>query len=193
MTPLFTGMIAALSRVPPWVWRALAIAGAIAGIWWWHNSEVAQARRDGAAAQKALDDAAVTSAATGAERAQAALAAALAQKQAIINERTDHALRDADDAVARAAADKRRLHEKRQADRRLSGADQAAAVPGAASGDNETYCTATGWIPFGRALTMATDAERDANQARQCAAWVAEQQAAWPQELLNETAKTAQN
>jgi hypothetical protein len=169
-----------LRRVPREIWYALAIALAL---WWaqgWLEGKIEDARAEGATAQAAADTLAFIEAQQRAEQLQAELHAAMREKQDLVTERVDHAHADAVADIDRAAADKLRRHEARQADRRRAGGAEGGAVPEGAGDDQEAYCAAAGWVPFGRALSMAIDAEKDAAQARACAAWVTEQEKAWP-------------
>ena len=185
------GLDALFARLP-WLRKALVIAGAagLLALAWhlgtaWHARQIVRvttaARLAGRAEQKAVDRAAFIAARDAATAQQARIVKAAEARGAVITERISHDFEKRVDAIDRAAAAKLRAHTARQADRGDAGAGAATQVPGAATGDPEAYCTAAGWLPFGRALTMAQDAEHDAEQARQCAAWVGEQAKAWPQ------------
>ena len=165
-------------------WPALVVVAALVGLWLWHGGKVArvvtEAEMAGRRAQAAADTQAFAEAMDMAVADQAAAVAAGVRTAEAITEENRREFANHDDDIDRAADAKLRAQAARDADRRAARQGGADAVPGAAVGDPEAYCAASGWIPFGRALKMATDAEKDANQARQCAAWVSEQAEAWP-------------
>jgi hypothetical protein len=175
------GLWEALTRLPREVWYALAIGLAL---WWassWYQGKLEEARLGGASEQAAADTLAFIEAQQRAEGLERDLHEAMRAKQDKVTERVDHDHASAVADIDRAAAAKLQRHEARQADRRRAQGAEGGAVSQAAGGDHEAYCAAAGWVPFGRALSMAVDAEKDAAQARACAAWVTEQSAAWPE------------
>ena len=172
---------AALKRVPREVWYVLAIGLALWLAHGWYQGKLEDAKADGRAEQAAADTVAFIQAQQRAEQLERDLHEAMRAKQGKVTERVDHDHATAVADIDRAAADKLRRHEARQADRRRTESAEGGTVPAAAGGDHEAYCAAAGWIPFGRALSMASDAEKDAAQARACAAWVTEQADAWPE------------
>lgn len=148
----------------------------------WHGRQIAAVADAARTEQAALDTAEFAKMADEARTLQDRLVAATVAKATAITGKVDHDHADAVADIDRAVAAKLRQQAAREARARGAGGDAATAIPGAAGGDPEAYCAATGWLPFGRALTMASDAEKDAAQARACAAWVTEQQAAWPKD-----------
>lgn len=163
--------------------------GALLALWFvwghvlaWHGRQV-KAVADAARTEQArLDTAEFAKMADEARRLQDRLIATQTAKAAAITGKVDHDHSNAVADIDRAVAAKLRQQAAREARARGTGTGAATAIPGAAGGDPEAYCTAAGWLPFGRALSMATDAEKDAAQARACTAWVTEQAAAWPKD-----------
>jgi hypothetical protein len=154
-------------------WAALA----------WHDGKVNAVRIAAKASQRAADEAVYRQAAQEAEDKQRrAVRAAVGRQEAITHEKDIQHARDIAD-LRRAYDRKLRGQADREANLRRSGHDGAGAISEAARSNHEAYCEAAGWIPFGRALNMARDAEEDAAQARSCAAWVKEQ---WEASKLNE-------
>lgn len=180
MPAFLAPILARLGIIPRWVWLALAAGLLIL----WHQSHAARqisaARLAGRQEQAAADTAAFAEALRLAEARQRAAIEAQRSRASAITERNtrDHAQALAD--IDAAVAGKLRGQAAREARAGAAGAGGAAALSGAASGDPDAHCAATGWLPFGRALSLATDAERDAAQARACTGWVIAQRAAWP-------------
>lgn len=146
----------------------------------WHDRQIERVQLAARAEQAAADTIAFAAAAEDARQLQEKLITATAAKGTAISKRTADDLASAAVDIDRAVAAKLRAHAARQARAGGPGQDAATVVSGAAAGDNEGYCAATGWLSFGRALKMAQDAEHDAAQARSCTAWVQDQAAAWP-------------
>lgn len=172
-----------------WLRKAGIAIGALVALWlaWgqvtaWHARQIERVADAARTEQAALDTAAFAQVAEEARQLQDRLVAAQTAKATVITGKVDHDHSTAVADIDRAVAAKLREQAAREARARRPGDDAATAIPGAAGGDPEAYCAATGWIPFGRALTMASDAEKDAAQARSCAAWVSEQAAAWPKD-----------
>jgi hypothetical protein len=183
-------MIAAIIA-SPWLRRLGIALGAALALWaaWsavtaWHARQIERVADAARSEQAALDTAAFAEVAEEARRLQDRLVAATAARAAKITGKVDHDHATAVADIDRAVAAKLREQAAREARARRAGDDQATAIPAAAGGDPEAHCAATGWLPFGRALMMARDAEKDAAQARACAAWVSEQAAAWPKEPM---------
>jgi hypothetical protein len=180
MPAFLAPILARLGIIPRWVWLALAAGLLIL----WHQSHAARqisaARLAGRQEQAAADTAAFRAAQDAATARQDALITAAATRARAISERTSRELEASAVDIDAAVAAKLRAHAAREARAGGAGGDAAAALSGAAASDPEAHCAATGWLPFGRALTLARDAERDAAQARACTGWVLEQQAAWP-------------
>jgi hypothetical protein len=163
-------------------WPVLLVLVGMYALSEWHKGAVDDARDAGRQEQAEVDAVAFKEAQRIAEADQAAIVAAVGAQAKAITERKARDSKTDDAAIDRLVAAK--LREKVAREANPGGASEGAAtpVPDAAGRDPEAYCAQTGWIPFGRALKMATDAERDASQARQCAAWVTEQQTAWPEQ-----------
>jgi hypothetical protein len=172
-----------------WLRKAGIALGAVLALWlaWWqvtawHARQIEGVADAARTEQAMLDTAAFAEVAEQARQLQDQLIAAQTAKATAITAKVDHDHSNAVADIDRAVAAKLREQAARQARARGTGNDTATAIPGAAGGDHEAYCAASGWLPFGRALSMAADAEKDAAQARACAAWVTEQAAAWPKD-----------
>jgi hypothetical protein len=176
-----------------WVRKIGIVIGALLALWlaWgqviaWHDRKITAVADAARTEQAALDTAAFAQVADEARQLQERLVAAQTVKATAITGKVDHDHSTAVADIDRAVAAKLREQAAREARARRPGEDAATAIPATAGGDPEAYCTAAGWLPFGRALMMAADAEKDAAQARSCAAWVSEQAAAWPKDATPE-------
>lgn len=194
ITVIGAALDAVSSRLPwlrkalPWLRKALLWLGIASALVLavklaaaWHDRRIEAVMLAARQEQAAADTKAFIEAQAIATDEQARIVKVADAKGAAITERISHDFEARIDAIDRTAAAKLRAHAAREANRGAAGQGGTVEVSDAAGGNPESYCAATGWLPFGRALTMATDAEHDAEQARQCAAWVVQQQSAWPQ------------
>ena len=169
-----------LGRILRLIWLSIAAVAALALLVRWHHARVDSAYSAGGAAQASADRERMSMAGIAAERAQQALRASLAARQANVSKGTDHALLAQNADLSRRYSDLRLRWAAYRADQGSAGDDRPTAVPGTAGVVDAAACAASGWVSFDIAATAAQAA--DAAIARDDAwrAWVTAQAAAWP-------------
>jgi hypothetical protein len=172
-------MTAALLILRRW-WPALVAALAVIGLIWWHNGEVADARKQGAAEQRRVDHEVVTAAQEAAAKAQAALVDKTATKAADISKGTDNALQRRYTDLARSYDDLRLRWKAHRADQSRAGQGGATGLASATGVPDDTYCSAQGWVSLDVAAAAAEAADTAIAKDDAWRGWYESQAAAWP-------------
>lgn len=168
------------SNLLPYAIGGVVAIGAITGGVIWHKSEVAEARRDGAAEQARVDRENFAKAETLATQRQAKAIADQKAKAQTISERTDDALQHRYTDLARSYDDLRLRWAAFRANQGRTGQGGAAGVAGAATIPDAAYCAAQGWVSLDVAAAAAEAADTAIAKDDAWRAWWTAQDKAWP-------------
>ena len=158
-------------------WPALAVVLLLGAVWMWGERRESAGYSRGTIEQAEKDRKKFEAAEKAATAAQQALIDATAANAAKISKRTEDALIQDRDAIARSYDD---LRLRWAAYKGRAGRDASTGPAGSAAVPDDAYCAAQGWVSLDVAATAAQAADTAIAKDDAWRAWWQEQEAAWP-------------